>query len=163
FPPEGTYSALLITGAAEDGELNVFSDSDIESFLGLKSGTLDALIEKNGIEGSAILQTFTAKAGDTLSFDWNFLTNEASDTEIFNDFAFITINGEVFKLADTFSSLFSSSANEFDSETGFQAFSYTVSTDGIFTLGFGVLDAGDTMMSSGLSIDNVKLVSTSVL
>ncbi|MBD2773450.1 PEP-CTERM sorting domain-containing protein [Iningainema tapete] len=156
-PSSGNYSALLTTGAAEDGELNVFSDEAIESFLGLVPGSLDSLIVNNAIEGSAIQQTFTAKAGDRLSFDWNFLTNEATpNSDGFNDFAFVLINGEVYKLADTFSSFFSSSANEFDTETGFNTFSYDVTTDSI-TLGFGVLDTGDKMMGSGLIIDNVKL------
>ncbi|MUG93863.1 PEP-CTERM sorting domain-containing protein [Scytonema sp. UIC 10036] len=159
IPSKGIYSALLLTGAAEDGELNVFSDSVIESFLSLPNGTLDALIGKDTIEGSAIQQTFAAKAGDRLSFDWNFFTNE-SISEDFNDFAFVTINGVAFKLSDTFSSLFSSSSNDFDTETGLNTFSYTVAEPGNLTLGFGVLDVGDTMIGSGLLIDNLKLESS---
>jgi hypothetical protein len=45
------------------------------------------------IEGSAIKQTFTANAGQTLSFSWNFLTNESVGNDAnpnFNDFAFAT-------------------------------------------------------------------------
>jgi hypothetical protein len=164
FPTQGIYSALLTTGAAEDGELDVVSDSEIESFLGLLSGSLDDLIVNNAIEGSAIAQIFSAKAGDILSFDWNFLTNEATpESEGFNDFAIVSINDQVFKLADTFSSFFSSSANEFDSETGFETFSYTIPTDGTFTLGFSVLDTNDTTMSSALAIDNVQLETLSVI
>lgn len=162
-PTEGTYNALLLTGAAEDGELGSVSDSTIESFLGLASGSLDTLIGADAIEGSAIGQTFTAKAGDYLSFDWNFLTNEATpETEGFNDFAFVSVNGTVSKLADTFSSVFSSSANEFDTETGFTTSSYIVTADGTYSLGLGVLDTGDNTMGSGLLIDNVKLENNGV-
>lgn len=162
-PTEGSYSALLITGAAEDGELGAASDSAIETFLRLAPNSLDSLIGANAIEGSAIQQTFTAKAGDILSLSWNFLTNEATpETEGFNDFAFVSIAGVATKLADTSSSFFSSSANEFDQGTGFQTFSYTVTADGAYTLGLGVLDTRDNTMGSGLSVDNVKLESNIV-
>lgn len=158
-PSEGTYNALLLTGAAEDGELGSVSDSAIESFLGLASGSFDSLIGADAFEGSAIQQTFTAKAGDIFSFDWNFLTNEATpETEGFNDFAFVSVNGIASKLADTSSSFFSSSSNDFDEETGFQNLSYTVTDDGTYTLGLGVLDTRDNTMGSGLLIDNVKAV-----
>ncbi|GAA6624200.1 hypothetical protein [Scytonema sp. NUACC26] len=155
---EGNYSALLITGAAEDGELNIFSDSTIESFLSLPNGTLDALITQDAIEGSAIQQTFAVTAGDRLSFDWNFLTNETT-SEGFNDFAFVKINGVIFKLADTFSPLVSSSSNDFDTETGLKTFSYTATYGSSLTLGFGVVNVGDTIIGSGLLIDNVKIES----
>lgn len=132
---------------------------EIESFLGLASGSLDSLIGANAFEGSAIQQTFTAKAGDILSFDWNFLTNEATpETEGFNDFAFVSFNGIASKLAETSSSFLSSSSNNFDEETGFQNLSYTVTDDGTYTLGLGVLDTRDNTMGSGLLIDNVKAV-----
>lgn len=158
-PTERSFDALLLTGAAEDGELGSVSDSAIESFLGLASGTLDSLIGADAFEGSAIKQTFTAQAGDILRFDWNFLSTEAApETEGFNDFAFVAINGIASQVADTSSSFFSSSSNDFDEETGFQTFSYTVTSDGTYTLGFGVLDTGDDIMGSGLLVDDVQLV-----
>jgi hypothetical protein len=52
-------------------------------------------------EGSAISTTFTENAGDVLSFDWNFMTDDIQ-SEGFNDFAFVTLSqaGHT-KLADT--------------------------------------------------------------
>jgi hypothetical protein len=49
------------------------------------------------IEGSAIKQTFTAKEGQTLSFVWNFLTNDSVGINInpdCNDFAFATLSND---------------------------------------------------------------------
>ncbi|GGA04420.1 hypothetical protein CYANOKiyG1_16810 [Okeania sp. KiyG1] len=61
-------------------------------------------------------------------------------------------------LADTNSSFMFSLASFFE-ETGYQSFSHTFSESGTYTLGFGVVDAGDTVVDSGLLIDNVELTS----
>ncbi len=159
---KGTYEVLR-TGDVYEGNLSSVPESAIESFLGSAAGSLDTLIGADAIDGSAIKQTFTAKAGDFLSFQWNFLTNEATpEPEGFNDFAFVSINGRTFKLADTFSSFFSSSSNDFDSETGLKTFSYTVPVDGTYRLGLGDLNVKDNATSSGLLVGDVELESKSV-
>jgi hypothetical protein len=134
------------------------SDADIESFLGLSSGTLDGLGNGNATEGSAIKQTFSGTAGQTLTFDWNFLTNETTPAS-FNDFAFISLfPGGNSTLADT-NSRFPLLGNNvsFNSETGFNTFSFSLPDDGDYTLGLGVVDVNDTIVDSALLVDNVNL------
>ena len=150
-PTEGNFEALLTNGSIS------IPDSAIESFLGLTSGTLDSLSTNNVTEGSAIKQTFTAQAGDIVSFDWNFLTFEFTPT-FFNDFAFVSLSStEV--LADTFSP-FASSLSSFSEETGFNTFSFEIPASGNYTLGLGVMDVEDTIIDSGLLVDNVSVETT---
>jgi hypothetical protein len=74
-PTDGTSEALLTT----PGTANV---SSLETFLGLTPGSL---VSRNVTGGSAISQTFTLATAGTLSFDWNFLTNETVRPTAFND------------------------------------------------------------------------------
>ena len=119
----GTFHALMDTstsGGPNGG--GAVSDVALETFLGLAVGTLDALSAGDVTEGSAIKQTLTVSAGDSLSFDWNFLTNEDTP-DFFNDMAFYSITdgtGAVL-IADTFSAGFSGSGTVFDEETGYNS------------------------------------------
>lgn len=147
--------------------------NNLEGFLGLSTffgdKSLDDLAYSEPIEGSAIKQTFRASAGEKLSFSWNFLTEESTEQAArddstypeFNDFAFVTIqsdySSELFSLADTIST-FSDSATSFGKETGFRTFSYTIPTEGDYTLGIGVVDVGEPTRISGLLIDNAVAV-----
>lgn len=159
-PTDGNFQALLSTGLFSPVPV-----SDIETFLGLTAGSLATIPNLPNVEtpteGSAIQQTFTAYAGDVLTFDWNFLTDEftSSNSGTFNDFSFVSIAQMVDGLADTNFPLFIDSLTPFDEETGFQSFSYTFETSGTFSLGLGVLDEDDTIFDSGLLIDNVQLTS----
>ncbi|GET37592.1 PEP-CTERM sorting domain-containing protein [Microseira wollei] len=150
-PTEGTFQALLSTGGF------TVSDSALETFLGLAPGSLDNLSNGNATAGSAIRQTFAAKAGDILTFDWNFLTDEFTPT-FFNDFSFVSISF-LEELADTTFPTFISSLTPFNEETGLQKFSFKIPTTGTYTLGLGVIDVADSIVDSGLLVDNVKLVS----
>lgn len=154
-PTDKTYQALLSTTGV------TFADSIIEDFLGLEAGSLDNLGNGNAISGSAIRQTFTAKAGDILTFDWNFLTNEEVPPA-FNDFSFVSMS-EISKLADSFFPSFVNSITPFVKETGFQTFSFTIPTTGLYSLGIGVIDTGDSIFDSGLLVDNFTLKDGAIL
>jgi hypothetical protein len=149
-PTEGTFEALLSTGDP------TVPDFSLEAFLGLAPGSLDNLGNGNATDGSAIRQTFLAEAGDILSFDWNFLTNEGTPS-FFNDFSFVSLS-VLSELGDT-TSIFMNSLTPFNQETGFQTFSFTIPTTGTYTLGLGVTDVADNVVDSGLLVDNVKLTS----
>jgi hypothetical protein len=152
-PTEGSYQALVTSG---DGSV---SDSTIETFLGLAAGTLDSLIAGDANEGSAIRQTITAGAGDILTFNWNFLTDEVEEGDDVPDFAFVSIVSNFSEiLADAVSSTFVPSNTPFYDETGFSTFQYTFQTSGTFTLGFGVMDEDDEVVDSGLLLDNVTII-----
>ncbi|MEC4811698.1 MAG: hypothetical protein SAK29_00175 [Scytonema sp. PMC 1069.18] len=151
-PTEGDFQALLSTGGA------TFSDEIIEEFLGLEAGSLDNFGNGDVVEGSAIRQTFMANAGDIVTFNWNFLTNEGAQIFPFNDFSFVSISS-LSELADTtFSPFVTSLTTQFFEETDFQTFSFTIPTTGTYTLGIGVVDVNDNTIDSGLLVDNVTLL-----
>ncbi len=149
-PTEGTFEALLSTGGF------TVPDFSLEAFLGLAPGSLDNLGNGDATSGSAIKQTFLAEAGDILTFDWNFLTDEGTPS-FFNDFSFVSLS-VLSELGDT-TSIFMNSLTPFNQETGFQTFSFTIPTTGTYTLGLGATDVADTIVDSGLLVDNVKLTS----
>ncbi|MEQ8995340.1 MAG: PEP-CTERM sorting domain-containing protein [Coleofasciculus sp. B1-GNL1-01] len=149
-PKEGDFQALLRTSSINDFQL--------ESFLGLPSGSLDALGNGDATEGSAIKQTFTAKAGQVVKFHWNFLTDELDfddDPFSFNDFAFVSLTS-LNELGDT-SLSFMNSLTEFSDETGFEEFSYVIPTTGTYSLGIGVTDVDNRIFESGLLVDKVAV------
>ncbi|MDJ0661973.1 MAG: S8 family serine peptidase [Crocosphaera sp.] len=153
-PTEGIYQALLTNG------VDSVTDTQLENFLGLTSGSLDSLGNGYATQGSVIKQTLTVKEGTELSFDWNFLTNEGTPT-YYNDFAFITISSldtsTETTLANTYNA-FTFSSTPFYEETGFGTFSYTFATTGRFTIGIGLVDVGDTVVDSGLLVDNFRVI-----
>lgn len=186
-PTEGKYQALLSTGGGS------FDYSTLDQFLGLTPGSVDSLVDVTKAlpppatnsprlqnpqppQGTAIQQTFTAKAGDILSFDWDFLTNEVLGTDLgagFPDFAFWSISSpsnsitpqlklldEKFQFPTSLS--FVGTQTPFFQETGFKTYSFTIPTDGTYTLGVGVANKYDNFVDSGLLVDNVKLKHTSV-
>lgn len=148
-PTEGNFQAL-ITNA--EGSV---STPNLETFLGLTPGSLQ---NRGANGGSAIRQTFTADAGNVLTFNFNFLTNETAPPAL-NDIPFVTLNSSVTELTNAFSASFPSFTplTNFEAETGFQSFSLTVPTTGTFTLGFGVTDIGDPIVDSGLLVENIVL------
>lgn len=154
FLPDGTYQAFITNGDSDAG--GSVDDSDLEEFLDLVPGTLDGLVDSEAFEGSAIKQTFTVEAGDIVSFDWNFLTNEGTPSDTFNDTAFLNVNGFTFELADTGSNFVDAAGvDEFSEQTGTQTLTFAIANAGTYTIGFGVVDVGDAVVDSGLAIDNV--------
>ena len=161
FPTDGTYLALISSGDSDAGGSVV--DSDLEEFLDLAPGSLDGLTGGDAFEGSAIKQTFTAEAGDIVSFDWNFLTNENTPATTFNDTAFFNVDGFTFELADTGSTFVDAAdVDEFNEQTGNQTLTFAISTAGTYTIGFGVVDVGDAIVDSALAIDNVATASSGI-
>jgi hypothetical protein len=160
-PTEGTQMARLSSG--NFSEVGAVTDAELETFLGLAAGSIDAVVTTNDVlfgarEGSAILQTFFATAGSVLSFDWNFLTSELTPVSDTNDTAFWTIApGGVTVLADTHST-FLPSLTVLDEETGFSTVHYVIPATGFYTLGFGVVDVSDFSLGSVLLVDNVQVV-----
>ncbi|MDJ0715804.1 MAG: DVUA0089 family protein [Prochloraceae cyanobacterium] len=151
-PTEGTNQALLTNGAGSA------SDLDLEVFVGLQPGELELLGNGFTTEGSAIKRTVNVSAGDTLSFDFNFLTNERAPDSVFNDFAFVSITpGTALELADTNSNLVSSNTI-FNQETEYSRFSYTFKSSGTFTLAVGVVDVVNNGIDSALLVDNFSIV-----
>ncbi|MGD1910851.1 MAG: calcium-binding protein [Rivularia sp. (in: cyanobacteria)] len=156
IPTQGDFQALLTT------DFGSVSDDILENFLGLNSGDIDGIGNGDATQGSALRKTITVEAGDVLSFDFNFLTNETtfdSDPETFNDFGFVSIApNSSSELADTGTFLISS-PTEFFEETDYDNFTFEFSEAGTYTVGIGVVDSQDTIVDSGLLVDNLKVVS----
>lgn len=160
FPTDGTSQALISSGDSDAG--GSVEDSDLEEFLDLAPGALDGLAGGDAVEGSAIKQTFTAEAGDIVSFDWNFLTNEGTPSGTFNDTAFLNVNGFTFELADTGSDFVNADGVDgFLEQTDTQTLTFAISNAGTYSIGFGVVDVGDGIVNSGLAIDNVAIAPSS--
>ncbi|CCQ54038.1 PEP-CTERM sorting domain-containing protein [Crocosphaera watsonii] len=180
-PTEGNYQALLSTAGEDNspvfelvfqgppppifgigdslqgqnqGQGFLFSQSQITDF----GNSLSP--QSTYTQGSAIKTNITVNAGDTLKFDYNFLTNEHSSLPISNnDLAFFSINEQLFELA-MLSSVESSllpSSTSFSRETGYQQYTYTFTKSGNVTLGFAILDEEDVHGDSGLLVDNIRI------
>jgi len=161
-PTEGLNQALITTGdGAQDAET-----IETQLGLGLAPGSLTALGNGTATEGAVIMGSFTLEAGDVLSFDFNFLTNEIPAPDEINDFAFVALTGPdgelVFlaELADTQDPLVASDTSFVD-ETGFATFVSSdvapITVPGDFLLTIGVMDVDDDVFDSGLLVDNVTV------
>ncbi len=146
-PVIGTYEALVKGGAGGS------TTSGLEAFLGVPGGSLNAL--GNGIThgGSAIGQTFTAAAGQTLTFRWNFITDEQPPS-VFNDFAFYSLSS-LSTLADAnqagltpFGSLL---------QTRFSQTSLVLPATGTYSIALGVANVSDAGGLPQLLVDDVTL------
>jgi Ca2+-binding RTX toxin-like protein len=167
-PTEGNFQALITTGS--------FGYRGLEESLGLTPRKLDGLGNGNSIgrlrTGSALkLNPITVQAGDVVSFNWDFLTNELTPNPFGNDFAFFSITRSalvfdpsalVFELADT-NSAFVLSPTPFNEETGYQTFEYKFTTAGTYTVAVGTVNVGeinvDDRIESGLLVDNLNIFS----
>ncbi len=176
---EANVSALVVeeTMSYEDGDLSEGNDdgyglgarlassssdtwnqSSIEAFLDIASGGLSPLAASgvgvdNATRGSAMKTTIMVEAGDEISFSWSFTSNESKG--YFNDFGFVSFNGEAFELADV-------SSVGGPGQTPWSVFTYTATVSGPLTIGFGTMDTGDTAVAAYLQVDNVKLNGVSV-
>lgn len=142
------------TGAFNvSGQAAAEAGGALERFIGLSSGAFD-LDGNFAMEGSVLTQNFNVNAGDTLSFDWNFFTNE-SGAYAQPDYAFAVINGALNVLAGIANATAASSPYAFS--TGVGGFSYTFANAGVQRLSFGVVDVNDYSATSALWLDNVSV------
>jgi hypothetical protein len=154
-PPQGNFQAAVSNSSGVDAK------TTLASFLGITAAQLQSTVPSGGnpTDGSGIKQTVSVNAGDTLSFQWNFLTNEAPGDSTFNDTGFVTITpsaNPAQTLASTLSSLVAGS-DGFTSQTGFKTFSFTFPTSGSFTIGVGAVNVTDTAVQSALLVDNFQI------
>ncbi len=132
----------------------------LENLLGLDFFSLTDVGQS--FEGSTgLFLSLNVNQGDTLSFDWNFLTNQDTPDTDNNDYAFVTIDDTIIQLADTNSSFIAGISAPgtavFSEQTGLESFAYTFDMTGTVNVGFGVVDIGDFITSSALSVENVQL------
>jgi hypothetical protein len=148
--------------------------AELADFLGTTVEAIEAINPRFGVEGeevtrgSAIRRSFQVNAGDTLSFDWLFGTDEGplNAANDIVDFAFFAVNGLLDRLASSADPLAPSGATLFTeyrvpdvlgSTPGFETFTVNFAESGTITLAFGVVDTTDIIVESGLILDNIQL------
>ena len=143
-PNDGVFYSQLSTSS-------VNSNDDLEAFLGVSSTAIDSITNGDPTNGSAIKTTLALDAGDIIQFDWAFSTTDI-DPFIDNSF-FLTLNGGLQQLADvgTVGDL---------GDSGWHTESFTVTTAGVYDIGFGVVNVEDSSADSVLSIDNIDIIDT---
>lgn len=165
----GNDQGAPLGGTGAFSGTNAIAAATLEANLGLTSGSIN-LLSPNGnpaFQGSGVYQDFTTVGATTLTFDWNFLTNETIPTVNYTDFLFwalMPLGGGApiasGSLADTNGSTFgASAAASFNDETGYQSsFSYDILAGGNYRLAIGVVDVLDDNYTSGVLLDNFVLV-----
>ena len=145
-----TSATAKLTTAFSDEDLPLGSSgialdiNDLESQLRVISGTLGG----DAYEGSALQQTFTATEDTSISFNWTLNTNNFDRN--FADFAFALIDNRlVVPLAYAASTEVAGLFNHrFDA--------------GKHTLAFGVVDIGDFLGVSTLTVSELNFTSSAV-
>jgi hypothetical protein len=132
-PGQATLTNAFSDGSDDASNYNVSGIdptyiNSLETFLDLNPGDLGI----DAAEGSAIKKAFNVFAGDSISFDYSFLTYDLINA----DRAFVTIGNSVISLAGT------------------STFNYTFGTSGLYNIGIGVVDVDDIVGSSQLSVRN---------
>jgi len=100
-----------------------------------------------GTEGTLLSKNFSLAAGSTVSFQWDFSTN---DYVPYYDFADVVIGSQVFSLANV------GSVGSYGN-SGWQSFSYTLGSAISGPVEFVVSNYGDNSVSSALNIRTVDV------
>jgi hypothetical protein len=163
-PTEGKFDALISNGAGTGttGGPPV-SATQLATDLNLSSTYFTSL---GFVNGSVIHQKVTVAATDKLSFDYNFLTNEANNGTGNPDTAFfLLITSPAGTVVNTLNlgtppaaTLAAPIATGFSFMSGFASQAPTAfGTAGTYDLSFLALNYGDTLSSSALLLDNVAI------
>jgi len=168
-PPSGaTFEAGLTTintggFPTLSGTLAANPSTAVDTALGLATGTINTATANPVQEASGFSQTFSATAGDKISFKWNFLTGENAGG-LGKDFAFYTLHPQgtsssLTVLANPDSGLltpYNPGGIAFVASSGWQtAAPITIPSSGNWVLGFGVADAGNPGVDSVLGVSSV--------
>jgi hypothetical protein len=166
-PPGGVFQAALQTSDQQPfgPDVTYTLIEDMNTFFGLPAGTLEGLAVPGSFPptaGTAIMQSVTVSAGQTLSFRWNYVTREAETEELFNDYSFVVIGGTAVRLMASndpdngplTGPLVDIQPGEAYRTSDYQTFNFTFNSAGTFNIGVGVTNVGDTGVSSGLMVDN---------
>lgn len=101
------------------------------------------LLGLDAFEGSAVQATFSSTAAVKISFSWQLVSDQASSTPGLDDRAFLIVDGQPLVELGTWQ--------------GQGQFSHTFSTAGLHSLAIGVVDVGDTVGVSQLSLSQLQV------
>jgi hypothetical protein len=138
-PTQGIYMALLTAGAVDMGTLSSILGTDLTA------------VYPGGTYGAAIWQDVPLHAGDTFSFDWNFLGNDYNpfdDTGVFTAYVFGVGANASYYLSSVLA------VGDYGT-SGWQHWSGVAAYTGTYRVGFAVFNDLDNALSSQLLVDNV--------
>jgi len=104
-------------------------------------------VAENPTNGSAVKAVLDVEEGETVTFEWNFSTE---DYDPYNDFAYMMVDGAQIQLLSNVSIV-----GDYGS-TGVQTFSYTFTNEGTHTISFGVSNYSDTSVQSSLVVNYIS-------
>jgi hypothetical protein len=132
------------------GNFTVFGSPTLENYLGIPISVLDNF-GGEATEGSAIKAQQNFNAGDVISFNWDFATNEPA-TGYQNDYAFFMADGSVPGTNDlSFIKLADVAGNNASNP-----FTYTFSKTDNYTIAIGIVDIVDYTRDSSIQISNAN-------
>ncbi len=162
----GTASSVATSAATEGSKVGLvyateggdFNAAQLQTFVGVFGDNLrtQPTFFDTFAGGSAISQSFNAKKGDLVSFDWRFVTNELQPLS--TDFSFVVLNGKATVLMDSNSSTpIGSGVLGFESATAWRSLTLVADHDGLNKVSFGVMQTADTSFSSGMLVDKFEV------
>ena len=125
--------------------------NDLAPLIGKAATDFDLPDLGEAVEGSIAWQSFSAAAGSTLSFEWQFGTADTYE----GDYAFVMVDGQISLLGSLASA--STPVPGVGMSTGWQSFSLQLNGSGNHQVAFGVLDLVDVSGESGLALRNVQV------
>lgn len=125
----------------------------IELFLGIESGSLQAVSSNPLTVGSAIYQDFSGAAGDTLTQYWAFITRDYAD---YNDLALVVvIEPDATTSVQVLASIWNGGIEVGDEgASNWQPYNLTLSQTGTYRLAFVTLNSDDEEVDSVLFLDD---------
>lgn len=169
IPTEGEKAALLRTQDSPidfdfltAGMTSPTPISELFDFLGFSESELLNGSGQAGldlVQGAGLKTQATFQAGEMISFDWNFMTDEKPGATHL-DSAYVCIGDEHFLLADKNDAVLPAVQDDyFAKETGYNKFVYTFTESGTFDIVFSVFNEKDAHSSfqSGLCLDNIDI------
>ena len=153
-----TASALpIVNGSFETGDFTGWNVSTsaggsaiVDNFDAGFTAT-DGNYFANLTANSLVSQNQSWSAGTTLTFDWNFNSN---DYLPFNDYSLLVIKDSGGSIIDNITLANVASAGNY-AATGWNTYTYTFTGNGSGSIGFGVYNAIDNGLDSQLYLDNV--------
>ena len=136
------------------GGNNTVNQNTLEQNLGLISNILDSNLNNtkaaiNATEGSAMQGNGTGKVGDTISFAYEFSTNDYTP---FKDFSFYSVNNKAYKIAAVGEDATNTQAKSGTISYTFVESDFGGASFGEYKFGVGVMDALDAIVDTTLTV-----------
>ncbi|EXI72621.1 MAG TPA: PEP-CTERM sorting domain-containing protein [Candidatus Accumulibacter phosphatis] len=127
----------------------------LDAFFGLPTGTLATSYQ--AFNGSGITQTFSGSNGEVVQQRWNFFSTDTTDRQsVSNDTAFAVISGPGISNPVLIPLMDSLGAGP-SATSGWSSFVYTLPADGLYTIGFGVVNGeGNYYYDAELFLDDFR-------